>query len=114
MFISSFVRVTEDAEFCVETFLPEIESATESIELSEAEREELLGAMLGTAVKLLYAFLWQVRLSMSQRGMKTVNDFLLQEQFLVTPLLSSDLGNRLEKLFSFSLIRLFSMEIFSL
>ncbi len=77
MFIASFARVTEDAEFCVETFLPEIESATESIELSEAEREELLGAMLGTAVKLLYAFLWQVRLSMSQRSMKTVNDFLL-------------------------------------
>ena len=59
--------MTEDAEFCLENFLPEIEAATESIELSEAEKEELKGAMVGTVIKLLYAFLWQVRIFLETR-----------------------------------------------
>ncbi len=59
--------MTEDAEFCLENFLPEIEAATDSIELNEAEKEELKGAMVGTVIKLLYAFLWQVRIFLETR-----------------------------------------------
>ncbi len=54
------ISVADDAEFCTEVFLPEMIAATENIEIGEEDRQRLFNGLLGTAVKLLYAFLWQV------------------------------------------------------
>ena len=50
----------QDREFFISSYLPELEAATQSINLTSLERAELLENTLGTVVKLLYAFVWQV------------------------------------------------------
>lgn len=50
----------QDREFFFSSYLPELEAATQSINLTSLQRAELLENTLGTVVKLLYAFVWQV------------------------------------------------------
>ncbi len=96
-------RVYEDAEFCVNVFVPEIAEATKDIVLAAEDREKYGKALVGTVAKLLYAFLWQAsssfKVSMAPQPtqLKIVlnNFFSLQEQFFPdAEVLFSPLGNR--------------------
>ncbi len=49
-----------DAEFCLDSYLPELHAATESIELDQETRERLARGLVGTLIKEFYAVLWQV------------------------------------------------------
>ena len=49
-----------DADFCVDTFLPELHQATANLELDQATEERLTKGFVGTVIKLLYGVLWQV------------------------------------------------------
>ena len=51
-------------EFCFNTYLPEARMATKDIlPLPDEEKSKLRGNVFGTLLKLLYAFLWQVKSS---------------------------------------------------
>ena len=47
--------------FCLQQFLPTMRNATEHIELPSDEFFKLEGNLLSTGLKLIYAFLWQVK-----------------------------------------------------
>ena len=50
-------------EFCFDKYLPEVRIATKDIlPIPDEEKSKLRGNLFGTLFKLLYAFLWQVRL----------------------------------------------------
>jgi hypothetical protein len=46
-------------QFCLVDFMAEIRASTSHIQLSRAEKADLTGNLLGTVIKLVYAFLWQ-------------------------------------------------------
>jgi len=46
-------------QFCLVDFMAEIRTNTKHIELSSSEKADLMGNVLGTVVKLVYAFVWQ-------------------------------------------------------
>lgn len=48
-------------EFCVETYLPAIRSALSHVQLEPEEKLRFQGLVKGTGMKLLYAFVWQVK-----------------------------------------------------
>ena len=50
-------------EFIVDHYLPEIQKATaHMLPLPDDEKSKLTGNVIGTLMKLFYAFLWQVTL----------------------------------------------------
>ena len=56
-------RLPDDMkEFCFDKYLPEVRIATKDIlPIPDEEKSKLRGNLFGTLLKLLYAFLWQVR-----------------------------------------------------
>ncbi len=58
----------EKTQFCVRDFLPAMSEATREVSLTLGESATLATSTAGTAAKLLYATVWQVRqrMSMSQ------------------------------------------------
>ena len=58
----SYFRVDDETKvFILDHYLPEIEKATaHMLPLPEEEKSKLTGNLLGTLLKLGYAFLWQV------------------------------------------------------
>ncbi len=52
-------------QFCLIDFLGEVRNATSHIQLSVTEKGKLEGNTIGTAIKLLYAFVWQVSISLT-------------------------------------------------
>ena len=48
-------------EFCLDTFLSEIRSATADIVVTEAQIEELQGKINAVVMEFVYAAIWQVR-----------------------------------------------------
>ena len=49
-------------EFCVQELLPEVRMATKNLNLPMEEFSKLEGNTFSMVIKLIYAFLWQVRL----------------------------------------------------
>ena len=49
----------EDKKFFLEIYLPELMVYTDSTPLTPLEKAELLENTIGTAMKLLFAFVWQ-------------------------------------------------------
>jgi hypothetical protein len=54
-----FSMPEELRQFCLVDYLAEVRAATSHIELSLAEKVKIEGNTIGTALKLVYAFLWQ-------------------------------------------------------
>ncbi len=52
----------DDKDFCVNTFLPEIEDATKDVQLDAETQERLFKGVLGMGAKMFYGALWQVPL----------------------------------------------------
>ncbi len=55
-----FCRMEDKTEFCINVALPEIDQATENLQLDEATKQDLFKGVLGTLLKLLYGVIWQV------------------------------------------------------
>ncbi len=53
----------DDKDFCVNTFLPEIEDATKDVQLDAETQERLFKGVPGMGAKMFYGALWQVPLS---------------------------------------------------
>ena len=49
----------EEQTFLMETYLPLLEEITDRYPLTTLEKAELLENTIGTAMKLLFAFVWQ-------------------------------------------------------
>lgn len=58
--IDAFELPVDIKEFCLLTFVPEIRNATRHIQLTSDDFFKLEGNTVSTAIKLIYAFLWQV------------------------------------------------------
>ena len=57
---SGLLGVSEEEQtFLLETYLPSLQEITDRYQLSVLEKAELLENMVGTVMKLLFAFLWQ-------------------------------------------------------
>ena len=59
--IDAFELPEDIKEFCLLTFVPEIRNATRHIKLTSDQFFNLEGNTVSTVIKLIYAFLWQVR-----------------------------------------------------
>ncbi|XP_059083578.1 uncharacterized protein LOC131880876 [Tigriopus californicus] len=58
--VNSFAGFDEEMkEFCVDTFIPEMRQTIGHIELPEEEKQKFLGLFEGTALKLIFSFVWQ-------------------------------------------------------
>ncbi len=58
--LSFFHSMPEDLrQFCLVDFMAEVRASTSHIQLSRAEKADLTGNLLGTVLKLVYAFVWQ-------------------------------------------------------
>jgi len=58
-FMDALGVLPEDKTFFVENYLPRLYNATADVSISSIEKAELLENTSGTALKLLYAFVWQ-------------------------------------------------------
>jgi len=59
LFMDALGVLPEDKTFFVENYLPRLYNATADVSISNIEKAELLENTSGTALKLLYAFVWQ-------------------------------------------------------
>ena len=82
-------------EFCVETYLPAIRTAVSHVQLEGAQRERMQGLVKGTGMKLLYAFVWQVKFNFFYWKITLLESQLLLSVLTVSgePKISPNLAN---------------------
>ncbi len=65
--MSGYFSIPEDLKvFCMQEFLPEIRNATANFDLHGEDFIRFEVDTFGTVFKLLYAFLWQVRIELKK------------------------------------------------